>query len=129
MPDAVLDRLKAALSDRYAIEREIGSGGMATVYLAHDIRHERQGRFTDAGRAQNMLMFKVKVRIGQNRKLPNGMKANEIAASFNHIRARLQPFNVAVKVSPFGLLFECSISFEQTIMRCQRRPYTDEHSK
>ena len=29
----VLDRLKTALADRYAIEREIGSGGMATVYL------------------------------------------------------------------------------------------------
>jgi serine/threonine-protein kinase len=37
-----LDRLKAALSSRYTIEREIGSGGMATVYLAHDIHHERQ---------------------------------------------------------------------------------------
>lgn len=36
-----LDRAKAALSDRYTIEREIGSGGMATAYLAHDIRHER----------------------------------------------------------------------------------------
>ena len=29
-----LDRLKSALADRYAIERELGSGGMATVYLA-----------------------------------------------------------------------------------------------
>lgn len=38
---AHLDYLKAALSDRYSIEREIGSGGMATVHLAHDIRHER----------------------------------------------------------------------------------------
>jgi tetratricopeptide (TPR) repeat protein len=36
-----LERLKSALADRYAIEREIGSGGMATVYLARDIRHER----------------------------------------------------------------------------------------
>jgi hypothetical protein len=34
------DRLKAALADRYAIEREIGAGGMATVYLAHDLRHD-----------------------------------------------------------------------------------------
>jgi serine/threonine-protein kinase len=41
MPDA-LDSLKAALADRYAIEREIGSGGMATVYLARDVKHERQ---------------------------------------------------------------------------------------
>jgi serine/threonine-protein kinase len=36
-----LARLTAALADRYRIEREIGAGGMATVYLAHDLRHER----------------------------------------------------------------------------------------
>jgi eukaryotic-like serine/threonine-protein kinase len=35
------DRLTTALSDRYRIEREIGVGGMATVYLARDIRHDR----------------------------------------------------------------------------------------
>jgi tetratricopeptide (TPR) repeat protein/tRNA A-37 threonylcarbamoyl transferase component Bud32 len=38
----VLERLKAALADRYTIERELGSGGMATVYLAEDVKHERQ---------------------------------------------------------------------------------------
>jgi serine/threonine-protein kinase len=38
----LLDRLKAALADRYAIQREIGSGGMATVYIAQDLRHERE---------------------------------------------------------------------------------------
>jgi Tol biopolymer transport system component len=36
------ERLKAALGDRYRIEREIGSGGMATVYLAEDLKHSRQ---------------------------------------------------------------------------------------
>jgi eukaryotic-like serine/threonine-protein kinase len=36
-----LDRLSSALADRYRIERELGQGGMATVYLAHDLRHER----------------------------------------------------------------------------------------
>jgi serine/threonine-protein kinase len=36
------ERLKAALADRYQIEREIGSGGMATVYLAQDLKHKRQ---------------------------------------------------------------------------------------
>jgi len=35
-------RLAVALSDRYRIERELGQGGMATVYLAHDLRHERE---------------------------------------------------------------------------------------
>jgi serine/threonine-protein kinase len=35
-------RLGAALADRYVIERELGAGGMATVYLAHDVRHDRK---------------------------------------------------------------------------------------
>jgi tRNA A-37 threonylcarbamoyl transferase component Bud32/tetratricopeptide (TPR) repeat protein len=37
-----LDRFKEALSDRYRIERELGSGGMATVYLADDLKHHRK---------------------------------------------------------------------------------------
>lgn len=41
MTDA-LSRLSAALADRYRIEREIGQGGMATVYFAHDLRHDRR---------------------------------------------------------------------------------------
>ena len=35
------DRLTDALTRRYTIEREIGQGGMATVYLARDVRHDR----------------------------------------------------------------------------------------
>ena len=34
-------RLAAALAERYGIERELGAGGMATVYLAHDLKHDR----------------------------------------------------------------------------------------
>jgi len=37
-----LHRLTAALREQYAIEREIGRGGMATVYLARDLKHDRQ---------------------------------------------------------------------------------------
>jgi len=36
-----LERLASALADRYRVERELGQGGMATVYLAHDLRHQR----------------------------------------------------------------------------------------
>ncbi len=34
--------LSIALADRYQIERELGAGGMATVYLADDVRHDRK---------------------------------------------------------------------------------------
>ena len=37
-----LTRLKSALSHSYAIERELGQGGMATVYLAEDLKHRRK---------------------------------------------------------------------------------------
>ena len=41
MPD-LLERLTSALADRYAVESEIGRGGMAAVYLAEDLKHHRQ---------------------------------------------------------------------------------------
>ncbi len=41
MSDAT-ERLNAALEGRYVIERELGEGGMATVYLADDLKHERK---------------------------------------------------------------------------------------
>ena len=39
-PD-VLTLVREGLAERYRVEREVGSGGMATVYLAHDLRHDR----------------------------------------------------------------------------------------
>ncbi len=41
MSDAI-ERLSSALGDRYHIDRELGAGGMATVYLAEDVRHNRK---------------------------------------------------------------------------------------
>jgi serine/threonine-protein kinase len=38
----IQDRLQAQLADRYLFERELGKGGMATVYLARDVRHDRE---------------------------------------------------------------------------------------
>ncbi len=37
----IVQRLTASLSDRYRLDRELGQGGMATVYLAHDLKHDR----------------------------------------------------------------------------------------
>ena len=42
MSSHTMERLRAALSQRYALERELGKGRMATVYLADDIKHERK---------------------------------------------------------------------------------------
>ena len=40
--DTIPERLIAALANRYRVERELGSGGMALVYLAEDLKHHRQ---------------------------------------------------------------------------------------
>jgi eukaryotic-like serine/threonine-protein kinase len=41
LPDRLM-RVQAALTDRYRVEREVGAGGMATVYLAQDLKHHRK---------------------------------------------------------------------------------------
>jgi serine/threonine-protein kinase len=39
---SITEQLKVALANRYVVERELGAGGMATVYLAHDVKHDRK---------------------------------------------------------------------------------------
>jgi serine/threonine-protein kinase len=41
MPE-LLERLQQALAERYRIERELGRGGFATVFLATDLKHQRE---------------------------------------------------------------------------------------
>jgi serine/threonine-protein kinase len=69
----LLDRLKAALADRYTPEREIGSGGMATVYLAEDRKHRRNV-------AIKVMRPEIAAAIGPERFL----REIEIAAKLNH---------------------------------------------
>jgi eukaryotic-like serine/threonine-protein kinase len=68
-----LERLKAALADRYAIEWEIGRGGMATVYLAEDRKHHRKV-------AVKVLGADVAALIGPERFL----REIELAAGLTH---------------------------------------------
>ncbi len=67
------DRLKSALADRYRIERELGSGGMATVYLAEDLKHHRKV-------AVKVLRPELAAALGAHR----FHREIEIAANLNH---------------------------------------------
>jgi hypothetical protein len=71
--NSIPDRLIAALSDRYTIERELGAGGMATVYLAEDIKHHRKV-------AIKVLHAELSAILGPERFL----KEIELTASLQH---------------------------------------------
>jgi tetratricopeptide (TPR) repeat protein/tRNA A-37 threonylcarbamoyl transferase component Bud32 len=71
--DDVQGRLAAALSDRYSIQREIGAGGMATVYLAEDLKHHRKV-------ALKVLRPELAAALGAERFL----QEIEIAAQLHH---------------------------------------------
>lgn len=71
--DELLPRLQAALTDRYTIERELGRGGMATVYLASDLKHGREV-------AIKVLRAEVAAVLGRDRFL----REIQIAARLQH---------------------------------------------
>ncbi len=68
-----ITRLNAALKGRYAIKREIGEGGMATVYLADDVKHRREV-------AVKVLRPELAATLGPER----FMREIEIVAGFSH---------------------------------------------
>ena len=71
----MLGHLRQALSDRYAIEREIGAGGMATVYLARDLRHERPVALKllrpELGAVLGVERFLAEIKVTANLQHPN----------------------------------------------------------
>ncbi len=69
----IFTRLTTALNDRYSIARELGQGGMATVYLAHDVRHDREV-------AVKVLRPELAASLGTDRFL----REIQIAARLNH---------------------------------------------
>jgi serine/threonine protein kinase/tetratricopeptide (TPR) repeat protein len=69
----LLDRLRSAIVDRYRVEREVGRGGMATVFLAQDLRHDRPV-------AVKVLHAQLAVSLGPDRFL----REIQIAARLQH---------------------------------------------
>jgi serine/threonine protein kinase len=69
----LLGRLKVALGDRYQIERELGRGGMATVFLARDLKNRRAV-------AVKVLQPELAAAVGSERFL----REIEIAANLTH---------------------------------------------
>ena len=70
-----LDQLRASLTDRYTIDREIGAGGMATVYLARDLRHDRQVAIKvlkpELGAVLGVERFLAEIKVTANLQHPN----------------------------------------------------------
>lgn len=70
-----IDRLAVSLADRYSIERQIGAGGMATVYLAHDMRHDRNVALKvlkpDLGAVLGVERFLSEIKVTANLQHPN----------------------------------------------------------
>src|SRR5262245_45420415 len=69
------DKLNTSLAGRYVIEREIGAGGMATVFLARDIRHDRNVALKvlspDLGAVLGVERFLAEIRVTANLQHPN----------------------------------------------------------
>ena len=68
-------QLTAALADRYVIDREIGAGGMATVYLARDLKHDRPVALKvlnpELGAVLGVERFLAEIRVTANLQHPN----------------------------------------------------------
>ena len=68
-------QLNSALDGRYVIEREIGAGGMATVYLARDVEHNRQSRSRcsspSSARSLGVERFLAEIQVTANLQHPN----------------------------------------------------------
>ncbi|HEX3275404.1 MAG TPA: protein kinase [Gemmatimonadales bacterium] len=71
----VPDHLREALADRYTLDRELGRGGMATVYLAHDLKHDRQVALKvlrpELAAALGAERFLAEIRVTANLQHPN----------------------------------------------------------
>ncbi|MDF3052632.1 MAG: protein kinase, partial [Geminicoccaceae bacterium] len=106
----ILNRLQSALANRYRIERELGRGGMATVYLAHDLKHDRQVAIKTLGES-------LRDRLRREKQLPVELAlrlSREIADALHYahghgvIHRDIKPENILLQsghavVADFGI--------------------------
>jgi serine/threonine protein kinase/Tol biopolymer transport system component len=75
LPISERERLSGTLADRYAVDREIGRGGMATVYLARDLKHDRLVAVKvlnpELGAVLGVERFLSEIRVTANLQHPN----------------------------------------------------------
>jgi serine/threonine-protein kinase len=112
---SVADSLNAALSGRYAIQRELGSGGMATVFLAEDLRHRRKV-------AIKVLHPELAAVLGRERFL----REIEIAAGLSHPHILpLHDSGAAGDLLYFVMPYVEGESLRQRLVREQQLPVAD----
>ena len=95
--------LLTAVADRYRIEREIGSGGMATVYLARDLKHDRAV-------AVKVLRPELSAVLGGNR-FVNEIR---ISARLDHLRQERCLHDPELRQHT------ASMTVERSVRRCER---------
>jgi eukaryotic-like serine/threonine-protein kinase len=80
-PSIIREQLESALTGRYAIERELGRGGMATVYLAKDVRHDRPVALKvlhpDLGAALGAERFQREIRLAARLQHPHILSVHD----------------------------------------------------
>jgi len=91
-----VDRLQAALVGRYEIVRELGRGGMATVYLAKDLRHEREVAIKvllpDLGMALGPERFRREIQLATKVSHPHILALYDSGETPDHLLYYVMPF-------------------------------------
>jgi TolB-like protein len=91
-----VDRLQTALEGRYEIVRELGRGGMATVYLAKDFRHDREVAIKvllpDLGMALGPERFRREIQLATRVSHPNILALYDSGETPDHLLYYVMPF-------------------------------------